>query len=114
MSWAFAVPHVLRPPFTETDVTRKLFVISDSSVHCCNALLWETYTRAALHAWHDRPDRSPVVALYWNPATGRMSRISDRDDPQLRTLMTLLMETGSRESLDSVIRGVLSDYVAVR
>jgi hypothetical protein len=43
-----------------------------------------------------------------------MSRVSDRDDPQLRTLASLLMETESRESLDSVIRGLLNDYVALR
>jgi hypothetical protein len=91
-----------------------VFVISDSSVHCCNALLWDRYTRTAVEAWQRRGDHPPVVALYWNPMTTRMSRVSDRDDPQLRTLVSLLAETGSRESLDSVIRGLLSDYVAVR
>ena len=114
LSWAFAVPHAVRPPFTTTDLTKRIFVISDSFDHCCNALLWNEYTRSALRAWHDRPDHPPVVAVYWNPRTGRMSRVSDRDDPQLRTLASLLMETESRESLDSVIRGLLNDYVALR
>jgi hypothetical protein len=114
LSWAFALPHAVRPPFTTTDLTKRIFVISDSSDHCCNALLWNEYTRSALRAWHDRPDHPPVVALYWNPLTDRMSRVSDRDDPQLRTLASLLMETESRESLDSVIRGLLNDYVALR
>jgi hypothetical protein len=114
LSWAFAVPHAVRPPFTPTDLTKRIFVISDSFDHCCNAVLWNEYTRSALRAWHDRPDHPPVVAVYWNPRTGRMSRVSDRDDPQLRTLVSLLMETKSRESLDSVIRGLLNDYVALR
>jgi hypothetical protein len=114
LSWAFAVPHALRPPFTTTDLTKRIFVISDSSDHCCNAVLWNEYTRNALRSWHDRPEHPPVVALYWNPRTGRMSRVSDRDDPQLRTLASLLMKTESRESLDSVIRGLLNDYVALR
>jgi hypothetical protein len=114
LSWAFAIPHSVRPPFTATDLTKRIFVISDSFDHCCNALLWNEYTRSALRAWHDRPDHPPVVALYWNSRTGRMSRVSDRDDPQLRTLVSLLMETESRESLDSVIRGLLNDYVALR
>jgi hypothetical protein len=113
-AWAFAVPHSVRPPFTPTDLTRRVFVISDSSVHCCNALLWEKYTRTALEAWRQRPGRPPVVALYWNPATGRLSRVSDRDDPQLRTLVSVLADTSSRESLDSVIRHLLNDYVAFR
>jgi hypothetical protein len=114
LSWAFAIPHSLRPPFTATDLTRRIFVISDTFDHCCDAIHWEEYTRTALRAWHDRPDHSPVVALYWNPRTGRMSRVSDRDDPQLRTLASLLLETKSREALDSVIRGMLNDYVALR
>ena len=114
LSWAFAVPHAVRPPFTTTDLTKRIFVISDSSDHCCNAVLWNEYTRSALRSWHDRPEHPPVVALYWNPRTGRMSRVSDRDDPQLRTLASLLVETKSRESLDSVIRGLLNDYVALR
>jgi hypothetical protein len=42
-----------------------------------------------------------------------MSRVSDRDDPQLGTLTSLLLETNSREALDSVIRGLLNDYVAL-
>jgi hypothetical protein len=113
-SWAFAVPHSLRSPFTATDLTKRISVISDSDDHCCNALLWEEYTRTALRLWRDRPGSPPVVALYWNPSTGRMSRVSDHDDPQLRTLVSLLLETSSREALDSVIRGLLNDYVALR
>lgn len=113
-AWAFAVPHSVRPPFTPTDLTRRIFVISDSSVHCCNAVLWEKYTRTALQGWQQHAGRPPVVALYWNPATGHLSRVSDRDDPQLRTLVSLLPETSSRESLDSVIRQLLNDYVAFR
>ncbi|HEY3158952.1 MAG TPA: hypothetical protein VGJ78_08345 [Vicinamibacterales bacterium] len=114
LSWAFAVPHSLRPPFTRTDLTKRIFVISDSADHCCEAVQWNDYTRTALRAWQDRTDRPPVVALYWNPMTGRMSRVADRDDPQLRTLASLLLETDSRETLDSAIRGFLNDYVALR
>ena len=55
-----------------------------------------------------------VVALYWDARTQRMSRVSDRDDPQLRTLAALLIETRDRASLDSQIQGLLRDYVALR
>ncbi len=113
-SWAFAVPHALRPPFTPEDLTKRVSVISDSWDHCCNAILWEEYTRARLRDWRGRPERPPVVALYWNPQTRRMSRVSDRDDPQLRTLVSLLQETKNREALDSVIKGLMADYVALR
>jgi hypothetical protein len=114
LSWAFAVPYSVRPPFTATDLTKRIFVISDSADHCCDAPQWGDYTRGALRGWRDRTDRPPVVALYWNPMTGRMSRVSDRDDPQLRTLAALLLETDSRETLDSAIRGLMNNYVALR
>jgi hypothetical protein len=114
LSWAFAVPYSVRPPFTATDLTKRIFVISDSADHCCDAAQWSEYTRGALRGWRDRTDRPPVVALYWNPMTGRMSRVSDRDDPQLRTLAALLLQTDSRETLDSAIRGLMNNYVALR
>ena len=113
-SWAFAVPYSVRPPFTQTDLTKRMFVISDSYDHCCDAAQWERYTRDALRGWHERTDHPPVVALYWNARSGHMSRVSDRDDPQLRTLVSLLLDTRDRASLDSVIQGLLRDYVALR
>jgi hypothetical protein len=114
LSWAFAVPHAVRPPFTRSDVTKRVFVISDSFDHCCNALLWNGYTRDALRRWHDDSEHPPVVVLYWDPRTGRMSRVSERDDPQLRTVASLMIETRDRASLDSVIQGLLKNYVALR
>ena len=113
-SWAFAVPLALRPPFTRTDLTRRVLVVSDSSLHCCPVSHWNEYTRQALQAWHGRADRAPVVAMYWDGRTGRLSRVSDTDDPQLRTLISLIVETDSRETLDSAIRGLLKNFVAVR
>jgi hypothetical protein len=113
-SWAFAVPHALRPPFTRTDLTRRVLVISDSTLHCCDASQWNAYTRQALRAWQARADSPPVVAMSWDARTARLSRVSDRDDTQLRTLISLVMETDSRETLDSAIRGLLKNFVAVR
>lgn len=114
MSWAFAVPFSVRPPFTARRVTDRIYVISDTFDHCCNAVLWNQYTEQALQGWHRRTDHPPVIALYWDPHTGRMSRVTDHDDPQLQTLATLLLDIKSRESLDSAIRGLLNDYVALR
>lgn len=113
-SWAFAIPHSVRPPYVRADAGTRLSVISDSFDHCCAAPLWDRYTRDALRKWHDDARRPPVVALYWDPRTGRMSRVSDRDDPQLRTVVSLLIETRDRASLDSVIQGFLRDYVSLR
>jgi len=112
-SWAFAIPHSVRAPFISNDVSKRLLIVSDSFDHCCDAPQWERYTRNALHRWNDEA-RPAVVALYWDPRTARMSRVSDRDDPQLRTLASLLIETRDRASLDSQIQGLLRDYVALR
>jgi hypothetical protein len=113
-SWAFAVPLALRPPFTHADLTRRVLVVTDSSLHCCPVSHWNEYTRQALQAWHGRADRAPIVAMYWDGRTGRLSRVADADDPQLRTLIALIVETDSRETLDSAIRGLLKNFVAVR
>jgi len=113
-SWAFAVPHSVRAPFIPNDVTKRLLIITDSFDHCCDALQWDRYTRDALHRWNDEARRPAVVALSWDARTRRMSRVSDRDDPQLRTLASLLIETRDRASLDSQIQGLLRNYVALR
>jgi hypothetical protein len=114
LSWAFAVPHSVRAPFVPNDVSNRLLIITDSFDHCCDAPQWDRYTRDALRRWHDEAGRPAVVALYWDARTQRMSRVSDRDDPQLRTLATLLIEARDRASLDSQIQGLLRDYVALR
>jgi hypothetical protein len=113
-SWDFALPHALRPPFTRDDLTRRVTVVSDSSIHCCPAILWEPYTRGALREWLDRPGSPPVIALYWNPDTGQLSRVSDRDDPYLRTLMKVLLETKSQAALDEALHDTLWALAAPR
>ena len=57
-SWAFALTHGFKPPFTTTDVTERALVISDSSLHCCDAPQWNDHTQSL-----------------------RRSRVSDGDDP---------------------------------
>ena len=113
-SWDFALPHALRPPFSREDLTRRVTVISDSSIHCCPAVLWEAYTREALHDWLGRPEQPPVIALYWNPDTGQLSRVSDDDDRYLRTLMKVLLETKGRAALDEAIHDTLFALAAPR
>ena len=113
-SWDFALPHALRPPFTREDLTERVTVISDSSIHCCPAILWEPYTRGALRAWLDKPDRPPVVALSWNPDTGQLSRVTEKDEPFLRPLMKVFLETDGQVALDDAIHKTLEALAAPR
>jgi hypothetical protein len=113
-SWAFALPFAARPPFARTDITSRVAVISHSSLHCCAADQWDAYTREAMRDWLGREDRPPVIALYWNPQTGALSRLTDREEPFLRSLIELLLKTDSVASLDRVLADALESLVAPR
>jgi hypothetical protein len=113
-SWDFALPHALRPPFTREDLTRRVTVISHSSLHCCPAHLWEAYTRRALRGWMTHPDRPPVVVLHWNATSGAVSRLSDRDDPFLRSAMAVLSGAADVAALDQAILDVTNKLVVGR
>ena len=99
-SWNFALPHAIKPPFTREDLTRRLSVVSHSSLHCCPAPLWNDYTRGELAAWLAHPDRPPVVAFHWDPDTGKASRISSQDAPFLATMVPWLLDAPDITTLD--------------
>jgi hypothetical protein len=111
-SWGFALPFAARPPFASSDLTRDVTFVYHSSLHCCPANLWEPYTREALRAWLDRADRAPVIALYWNPQTGELSRVSDAEEPYLRSLVGVLLRTAGVPSLDEAIKDTAEEFVA--
>jgi hypothetical protein len=113
-SWNFALPHALRPPFTAEDIPSRVSVISPSAIHCCPASQWEAYTRAAMRGWASNPDRPWVIALHWDPDTGELSRVSDREDPFLRSVVSLLQETKDVESLDNRMLEIMRKLVAGR
>jgi len=102
-SWAWALPFAAQPPYASTDLAKRVFVVSPWQLHCCPAQ-WHDYTRNVLRAWSERSDRLPVVALHWTATTGRLSRLSDREYPDLRALIPILLETDTLEALD---RGIL-------
>jgi hypothetical protein len=110
-SWNFAVPHALRPPFTSEDLTRRVSLISHSSIHCCAAYFWEPYTRRAIRTWMANTARPPVVALRWDPETGELFRLRDDEDPFLRTLVALLLEAKDVTSLDRLLLNISSGMV---
>ncbi len=107
-SFDFAVPHALRPPFTATDLTARLRVVTHSSIHCCPAHLWEPHTRGLLQAWMDDPAQPPVVVFHWDPTTGAASRVDDTAEPFMRSLPPLLRETRDVASLDAMLLAVVS------
>lgn len=113
-SFDFAVPHALRPPFTGEDVAARLRIVSHSSLHCCPANIWEPHTRGAMRAWLADTTQPRVVALYWHPDTGDLSRVDDVGEPFLRTLVPILLDTCDVASLDSGLLDVFNKLVAGR
>ena len=112
-SFDFAVPHALGPPFTATDLTARLRIVTHSSIHCCPARVWEPHTRQLLQAWMDDPSRPPVVVMQWHPATGALSRTDDAAQPFMRALVPILVETRDVASLDAVLLDIVEKLAEV-
>ena len=113
-SWNFSLPHAVRPPFAAIDVTERVGIVSHSMIYCCPAHVWEPDMRATLRAWLARDDRPPVVALYWDPATGDLSRLSDREEPYLRVLVQVLFDSPDVATLDRHILDITDRLVQGR
>jgi len=103
-SWEWALPFVLRPPFVSAEVQGRALVVSPHLLHCCRGQ-WEGVTRETLRVWLAREDRPPAVALRWDARTGALFRLTEREEPYLRGVLAVLVDTDSAASLD---RGILS------
>ena len=113
-SFDFAVPHAVRPPFTASDLTARLRVVTHSSIHCCPAHLWEPHTRSLLQAWQDDATHPPVVVLYWNADSGAVTRVDDAAQPFVRALIPILRETRDVASLDATLLDVVEKLTGGR
>jgi hypothetical protein len=111
-SWEWAAPFVLKPPFVGEDLGSRITLITPWLIDCCRAQ-WEGDTRARLREWIARGALKPVVALRWNEA-GQRFRMSSNEEPYLRALLSVLLETDSAVSLDRGIQAVLERVPAVR
>ena len=110
-SWEWAAPFVARPPYATTDLTKRAEIVVPIRLHCCRGTYWDTETRAAL-AKRARTG-APIVALYAS-SDGEIRRLTDADDPDLRTLVDTLPGIRTTESLDGAIQDILRKLVAGR
>ncbi len=111
--WEWAAPFMAQPPYTGSDLTKRVHLITPRRLHCCGAQ-WLDYTRTRLREWAARPSPSPVVALYVNPRTGAVSRLTDGDYPALRPIVTALIQIDTLDALDRAILRMLEDLVGAR
>ena len=112
-SWEWAAPFMAQPPYTRGDLTKRVYLITPWRLHCCRGQ-WLDYTRVTLKNWTALPKPSPIVALYFNPRTGAMSRLTDEDYPALRTIVPTLLQTDTLDALDRAILRMLEDLVGTR
>jgi hypothetical protein len=109
-SWAWASPFVLRPPYAPADLTGRVHLVTPMRLDCCSPSLWDSTTRARLRAW--RADgRAGVVALHVAPSTGAVSRVTDADRPELRSIAAAFGETDSWQALDRAVIGLMERVV---
>ena len=101
-SWEWALPFVLRPPFVHRDVEGRAMVVTPHLLHCCRGQ-WEAFTRETLRVWLAREDRPPSIALRWDARTGALFRLTEREEPYLRSVLAVLVDTDSAPALDRAI-----------
>ena len=107
-SWEWAMPFPMRPPFTRLDLTRRAFIVTPWLLHCCRGQ-WFDDTRRMLHEWERRSGAGEVVVLRWDPKTGALARLSDREYPALRSVVSVLPQLNSREALDAAMLKIVNE-----
>ena len=109
-SWEWALPFAARPPYTSTDLTARVLLVTPMRLHCCRHL-WADHTRASIATWNAQAPSRPVVALGWDAETGARFRVSDREYPDLRTIVLALPGTGSPDALDQAMLRLMTHVV---
>jgi hypothetical protein len=110
-SWEWSVPFAAQPPFAGTDLTKRVSLVSPMLLHCCRSY-WPAYTRRTLAAWSRRGHSTPVIVLAWDAETGALSRVTDREEPFLRSLMLRLSDVEGLDGLEGGIAGAIAAAAA--
>ena len=110
-SWEWAVPFAAQPPYTATDLTHRVSIVTPRQLHCCPGR-WLDHTRKTLRAWMEQTEPGPVLALYFDPQTGALSRRTEAEYPALRGIVKALLQNDDTEALDRSVLRVLHELVA--
>ncbi len=111
-NWEWASPFVLDTPFAPPGLLDRVRLITPWRLHCCGPGNWEVDTRRQLTRWLQTSPRPPVIALHYAPRDGSLSRVTNRDVPELDAILASMMQTRTVETLDGVILDVLDRIVA--
>ena len=105
-SWEWAAPFVLQPPFVDPAARGRVTLITPWLVDCCRAQ-WEDDTRRRLREWIAGGGQGAIVALRWDRGRHTAFRLTSAEEPYLRSLVQVILDTDSRPSLDRAIRTLL-------
>ncbi len=108
LSWEWAMPFPVKPPYTRVDLTTRVFMISPWLLHCCRSQ-WVDDTRRTLQTWEGRQTDAPVIVLHWDGTTGALSKITDREYPALRSLVPVLLQLRTRDALSAAVLKIVDD-----
>jgi hypothetical protein len=111
-SWEWAFPFAVKPPFTPVDLTARVSIVTPWRLHCCRDQ-WFDDTRRILRQWEKGTAAgASIVVMRWDPETGTLSALTDREYPALRSVVAVLAELSSREVLDANILRLLEQVPA--
>jgi hypothetical protein len=113
-SWEWSAPFMLSPPFAPSELGERVHLVTPWRLHCCGTDNWDVYTRAQLRAWISASPRPPIIALRYAPGTGALSRVTDKEVPELGEIVPVLLQTTTAQTLDGVITDILEKMVAGR
>jgi len=105
-SWEWSLPFAAQRPFTGIDLAERVSIVSPILLDCCRDQ-WMSRTQRTLRTWAGR-ESAPVIALTWDARTGVGSKLTDRDDPGLRSLVMALVDADSAEALDRSLVSILA------
>ena len=110
-SWEWGIPFVLRPPYQTWDLTTKVRVVAPWRLYCCGAQQWRDNASEQLRAWTASSPRAPIVALDFDPTTGAITRVTDAEQPELATLVPVLLQTDTPEAMDLALARIMEKFV---
>lgn len=111
-SWEWALPFAVQPPYSPTDLTRRLFIVWPRGIDCCQGLHWRDTTQSTVKAWADQPAPGPVLGLHVNVENGDVSSLSDAEDPALNGFARLLIPLQHPDDLDRTLTAITTRLVA--
>jgi hypothetical protein len=105
-SWEWSLPFAAQRPFAGADLAERVTIVSPILLDCCRDH-WMSRTQRALRTWTGR-ESAPIIALTWDARTGARSKLTDRDDPDLRRLVMTLINADSTAALDRSLLSILA------